>query len=283
MRPLRLIVVSLIAVVLLSGCVVRVVYNQLDWLALWYAEDYLDLDAAQEAHARESIGRALAWHRRVELPKYAAWFRRLASNAGGAVSREFVAARYDEIVVLWDELVRHVSPDMALLLQSQSDSQVEELFAKLSDKNEELVADYSGVTREERRIKQDKSILRAFRRVTGRLEPEQEALVRQRTAAMHDLSADWLQRRADWQRAFRVLMAARHTNPEFAERMADLLLDPNQFDSPGYRELVVDNQRQAFGMVAAVVSSLSPAQAQRLRDHFETWATDFEALVPTGN
>ena len=279
MRPLRLIVVSLIAVVLLSGCVVRVVYNQLDWLALWYVQDYFDLDAAQEQQARALIGRTLAWHRRVELPKYAALSRRLASNADGAVSPAFVAARYDEIVLLWDELFRHASPEIAALLQSLSDRQVEDVFAKLAEENGEFAEDYSGVTLEERRAKQDKSILRAFRRFTGRLDAEQEALVRERTAAMHDLSADWLQRRADWQRAFRVLMVGRHTNPEFAAHLADLLLDPNQFDSPGYRELVVDNQRRAFAMVAAVISSLSPSQSERLQDHFATWATDFEALT----
>ena len=279
MRPLRLIVVALAAVLLLSGCVVRVVYNQLDWLALWYVEDYFELDAAQEAQARESIGQTLAWHRRVELPKYAAWFRHLASNAGGAVSPAFVAARYDEIVVLWDELIRHTSPDVASLLQGLSDEQSEDLFGKLAQENGELAADYSGVTPEERRAKQDKSIVRAFQRFTGRLDSKQEAMLRGRTAEMHDLSADWLKRRADWQRAFRVLMAGRRTNPGFAERFADLLLNPNQFDSPGYRELVVDNQQRAFAMVAAVVSSLSPAQADRLREHFATYAADFEALA----
>ena len=283
MRSLRVILVSVVAAALLSGCVVRVVYNQLDWLVLWYVEGYFDLDAAGERQARELIGRTLEWHRREELPKYAAFFRRLASNPVGTVTPAFVAARYDEILVLWDELIRHASPDVASLLQGLSDEQAGDLFAKLAQENGELAADYSGVTPEERRAKQDKSIVRAFQRFTGRLDAKQEAILRGRTAEMHDLSADWLQRRADWQRAFRVLMAGRRTNPGFAERFADLLLNPNQFDSPGYRELVVDNQQRAFAMVAAVVSSLSPSQAEHLREHFATYAADFEALAPNRN
>ena len=53
---LRLAATGVLAVLLLGGCVVRVVYNQLDWLALWYVEDYFDLDPAQ-AHIVKAVKR----------------------------------------------------------------------------------------------------------------------------------------------------------------------------------------------------------------------------------
>lgn len=276
---LRLAVTGLFAAVILSGCVVRVVYNQLDWLALWYVEDYFALDPAQEEQARQIIGRTLDWHRRTQVPRYAGLMRTLLGGVNPPVEAAFLANRYAEVVVLWDDLLRQAAPDFAGLLQSLSDEQVDELFANLADENRELAEDYSGTSRDERRAKQDKAIIKAFRRFTGRLSPEQEMLVRTRTARFHDLSADWLRRREVWQMEFRVLMAGRKADPLFAERVTDLMLNPNQFDSPGYRELVLENQQASFALVAAVLSSLSPKQSEHLRNHLTTYARDFDALV----
>jgi hypothetical protein len=276
---LRHAAVGILAVLLLSGCVVRVVYNQLDWLALWYVEDYFDLDPAQELQAKEMIGRTISWHRETQLPRYAALTRTMLAAVDSPVEPSFLGERYAEVVGLWDDLLRRVAPDFASLLQSLSDEQVDELFENLARDNEELAEDYSGVSREERRTKQDKAIIKAFKRFTGKLTPEQEILVRTRAARLHDLSADWLKRREAWQLEFRVLMAGRKSDPQFAERIADLLLNPNQFDGPGYRQLVLENQEASFGLVAAVLASLSQKQSDHLRNHLSTYANDFDALV----
>jgi hypothetical protein len=276
---LRLTATGVLAVLLLGGCVVRVVYNQLDWLALWYVEDYFDLDPAQEEQARQMIGRTISWHRETQLPRYAALTRTVLNGMDPPVEPAFLGARYSEVVGLWDELLRQVAPDFAGLLQSLSDEQVDELFENLAEENRDLAEDFSGVSREERRAKQDKAIIKAFKRFTGKLSPEQEILVRTRTSRLHDLSADWLKRREAWQQEFRAVMAGRKSDPQFAGRIADLLLNPNQFDSAGYRQLVLENQQLSFGLVAAVLTSLSRKQADHLRNHLETYADDFDALV----
>jgi hypothetical protein len=269
---------ALIATVL-SGCVIRVVYNQLDWLVMWYVEDYFDLDRAQEEKARALIAQTLTWHRATQLPRYALLSRALLAVTEGPVSETFIADRYAEVVELWDGLLRRVCPDMASLLQTLSDEQVEELFGRLAEKNEELEEDYSGINREERRVKQGKAIIRAFRRFTGRLSPAQEALIRSETEKSHDLSSDWLHRRAAWQQEFRVLIDGRKSDSGFEARFTDLVLNPNQFDSPGYREIVQDNQRRFFRLVAEVLSTLSPAQEKHFKNRLETDANDFDALI----
>ncbi|MEO7386934.1 MAG: DUF6279 family lipoprotein [Gammaproteobacteria bacterium] len=276
---LRVLVTGLLVVVLLGGCVVRVVYNQLDWLALWYIEDYFDLDSAQEQQARQMIAKTLSWHRATQLPRYADLSRRILEGIGPPVDPRFLSDRYAEAVKLWDDLLVQVAPDSARLMQSLNDDQVEDLFANLDEENEDLAKDYSDVSPEKRRAKQDKAIIAAFRRFTGRLTYEQEALVRSRTAGFHDLSTDWLERRAVWQREFRALLAGRKSDPRFAERISGLVLEPNRFDSARYRNLVLENQQASFELVAAVLGSLSPKQAGHLREHVTNYAEDFEALV----
>lgn len=272
-------VTAVMAATVLSGCVIRVVYEQLDWLALWYLEDYFDLDSAQEAQAKAMIADTLAWHRETQLPRYATLTRRLLGGLDGPVDPQFLATQYEEVVGLWDDLLRRVGPDLATLLRSLSDEQVDELFENLAEENRDLAKDYSGQTREERRAKQDKEIIKAFRRFTGRLSPEQEVFVRSRTARFHDLSGDWLDRRQAWQKEFRALMADRKLNARFAEQFQDLLLNPNQFDHPGYRKQVEDNQQASFRLVASVLGSLSSEQSEHLRGHLTTYISDFEALM----
>jgi len=275
----RLVLTVTLVAVLLSGCVVRIVYNQLDWLTLWYVDDYFELDKAQKAEARELIGETLDWHRSTQLPHYARLSREVRDRVGRPVPAPFVAGTYEEIVELWDQLLLHVANDAGRLLQTLSDSQVEVLFERLAKENLEFEEEYSGVTAAERRAKQDKAIIKAFRRFTGRLSPEQESLIRSRAAKLHDLSAEWLHRRAAWQAQFRVLLKTRNSDPQFVEQLAGLMLDPNQFDSPGYRELVEDNQRQIFSLVAELLGTLSPAQTDRLRKRLDGFVQDFDALI----
>ena len=117
---------------------VRVVYNQLDWLALWYVEDYFDLDPAQETQAKQMIGRTISWHRETQLPRYASLTRTLLLGITPPADPIFLAERYAEIVTLWDDLLRQVAPDFSVLLQSLTDEQVIDLFENLADENREL-------------------------------------------------------------------------------------------------------------------------------------------------
>ncbi|MDP2324334.1 MAG: hypothetical protein Q8N51_09930, partial [Gammaproteobacteria bacterium] len=71
----RLTLTIVLLALFLGGCVVRVVYNQLDWLTLWYVDDYFDLDGTQKAEAGKLIASTLAWHRSSQLPHYVALSR----------------------------------------------------------------------------------------------------------------------------------------------------------------------------------------------------------------
>ncbi len=278
----RLTLAGTLLALLLSGCVVRVAYNQLDWMTLWYVDDYFSLDATQKTQARELISNTLDWHRSTELPRYVTLTLAVHDRVGAPVSAAFIADIYNDVVGLWDQLLRQVATGAGGLLRSLSDVQVEELFEQLAEENLEFEEEYSGATAVERRAKQDKAIIRMFRRFTGRLSTEQEALIRSRTARLHDLSTEWLHRRASWQAEFRVLLTGRQSDPQFVNRLANLMLDPNQFDSPGYRKLVEENQQQVFSLVAELLSTLSPAQALEMRSRLAGFMQDFDALIREG-
>ena len=273
------VVLALLASLVLSGCVTRIAYGQLDWLTRWYLDSYFDLNDSQERLAREIIDRNLAWHRATQLPQYAVHIRELQAGLSGAVTAGFIEQQYDTTLVIWDQSLRQMVPDIARLLQTLSDEQCSGFFAELEEQNAELAEEYSGLAPAARRKKQDRSIIRGFRWFTGSLSRDQEAVVRSYTAGMHDLTEQWLMRREAWQSALSELLEDRTTSADFEVQLADLLLDPNQFDSPEYRQLVAVNRAIVFAMVAEVLSSMSAKQRRHLDDRLSGLATDFDELA----
>ncbi|MEZ5565774.1 MAG: DUF6279 family lipoprotein [Gammaproteobacteria bacterium] len=272
----------LIASVLISGCMLRVAYEQLDWLTLWYADDYLDLSKPQKATAKAAIVELLDWHRTTQLPRYLQISNQLLEQIGKPMSPAFLECEFNEFVGVLDDSLLKVSPDIAALLESLGDAQVTHLSARLARENKEMESDYSGSSREERRRKQDKAIMRVFRRYVGRLDGTQEEMIRKATAEFHDLSAEWLQRRTQWQNEFRQLLDVRKTDPDFAARVTTLFVDQNQFDSPDYRRRVEENKVRAFAMIADVLGSLSDAQTRHLRKRLATDSADMAILIRRG-
>ena len=277
----RVIALALLASLVLSGCVARIAYGQLDWLTRWYINSYFDLNASQERLAGEIIGRNLAWHRATQLPLYAEHIRALRAGLGGPVSAAFIAQQYEITLVLWDQSLRHMSPDIGPLLLTLGDEQLSGFFTEVEEQNAELREEYLGQGPEARRKKQDRSIIRAFRWFSGSLSRDQEALVRSYTADLHDLTEQWLERRVAWQAAFRALLENRSDNPGFEAQLTALLLDPNQFDSPEYRQRVAANREIIFAMVAEILSSGSPKQRKHLDGRLAGLATDFDELART--
>lgn len=272
---------ALLASLFLSGCVARVAYGQLDWLTRWYVDSYFDLNDSQDRLVREMIGLNLAWHRATQLPLYADHIRELSAGLSAPVSAGFIAQQYETSLVVWDQSLRHMAPDIARLLLTLSDKQLQGFFAELEEGNLELAEEYSGRAPEARGKKRDRSVIRGFRWFTGALSREQEAVVKSYTAGMHDLTEQWLRRREAWQSAFRKLLETRTGNPRFEAELTALLLDPNQFDSLEYRQLVAENRETVFVMVADVLSSISPKQRKHLEQRLSGLATDFDELART--
>ena len=75
---LRTIISAALAALLLAGCgsFLRLGYGQGPHLAYWWADGYLDLDGEQSLRLREALDDWFDWHRRTQLPDYAALLAR---------------------------------------------------------------------------------------------------------------------------------------------------------------------------------------------------------------
>lgn len=123
---------GVVLLLLAAGCSrIGLVYNRLDTLAHFQIGRYVDLDQQQKADFDTRFDAAWAWHRRSQLPLYAAELRRLAKAVDAPLSVQQVeqlGARWREHADLSTvESLKVAAPTLAAL----SDQQVAELLASV--------------------------------------------------------------------------------------------------------------------------------------------------------
>jgi len=271
--------IALVTAALLTGCTARFLYNQLDWLTVWYLNGFFSLDKAQEEQLRDIVDRNLEWHRTTQLPRYAALCRQLDAELGDGLGADYFEARFDDMQLLWVEFMAQITPDAAAFLGTLDAEQRAELRENFSESNRELADEFSGRSPEVRQRKRDRAVIKNLQRLTGRLNAEQQELVRAHTARFHDLTEDWLVRRRRWQEAFLELLDDAPEREEYEARLVALLARPYHLDEPDYRRRVEENKRISFEMLADLTASLSEKQRAEFRRRLGNYARDFEILA----
>ncbi|MBT8442288.1 MAG: hypothetical protein KJO76_07875 [Gammaproteobacteria bacterium] len=274
----RVFLTGILCLFLAACSTTRFAYNQLDWIVVWYLNGYFSLDETQEAELRDAVQRNLEWHRRSQLPKYAAFARQVDRDIAGPMTTDLLEQRLDEATGFLDAALRYMLPDVSAFFLMLSDEQIDEFIANLEDDNKELWTDYGGETPEERLERRERAAFKGFKRVFGRLNVEQKTLIRTYMANMHDVSEYWIESRRRWQVDFRDLMIERPPEPEFSERLTALMIDPNRTDDPGYRDKVEENKSVFMEMTVALIGILTDKQRARFSDKMKSFARDFETL-----
>ena len=75
----------------LTGCSIKVFYNNADRYARWQIQDYVDLDREQRATLSVALKEILAWHRVEHLPLYAEHLAVFRSQVADAPNAELMA------------------------------------------------------------------------------------------------------------------------------------------------------------------------------------------------
>ena len=267
---------------LLMGCGVRTTYNNLDWLAIRWLNDQVDLSAEQELKVRTAIERKLAWHCESELPDYIALIERIDRDvATDQITVDSLDGYGQEMMVFGRRLLDRAQPSVLELLASMDEDQVETLIADIDERNEELATEQDETTPEERSKQLVKRMDGILRRAFGRLNPSQKsrldqwALERQTTAPFER------ERRETRDERFIQALAVRNKPAEF-ERRINALFEPAQSDSrpesnPA-RRATVHNRTNMLNTLVDIYGLADDRQIRRLRDRLEDLADDFRKV-----
>jgi Family of unknown function (DUF6279) len=281
-------IIGVALIALLAGCsMVRVGYSQAPTLTYWWIDGYVDLEGEQSTRLRESLDQFFDWHRRTELPAYAALLARGQREVmePGLSPQSFCAWR-DELQRRVDAAAEQATPALARLAASLTPEQLKHLERKLAKDGESMRADFAQPDRAERMQASFKRTLERYENFYGKLDEAQRTRLAQLLGASPFDPERWL---AERERRNRDLMStlsgvtasARSVDSTAQARAAvRLLMERAQRSSrPDYRAYQERLAQENCALAAAMHGSTTPAQRRHARDKLKGWEEDVRLLA----
>ena len=278
-RPRRYLLLMLLVAALTSGCGVRFMYRQLDWLIPWYVYDYVDLQGEQRSLLEQRLLSQLDWHCRTQLPAYSAWLTTLADDPQAALRRPALDLHYREMIDYWKALATRLSPDLAAVMATASDAQVEELFQSLEARNQRSVERYITPGPEQRHENRVERMTRQLRRWVGPLSDAQQQAVAGWSRGLQPIAEQWIAARRNWQKQLRSVLQARSDSGALALAIRRLLVEPRQLWTADFRNLADRNEEITLQFLSEFADSLQTQQVRHLSAELKALAADFDALA----
>jgi hypothetical protein len=268
----------------LGGCgVVKIGYNNASSLTYWWLDSYLDFEDTQDATVRAGLDTLFAWHRKTELPIYAATLRKVQQLSPTQVSPEQVCVINNEVRA---HLLRSAEQSETLitsLLPSMKPEQYAHLARQFEKNNIKWRQEWMDGSADERANKRLKKAIERGEMIYGKLQPAQLTALKQSIATSSfdaRLSYREVQRRQqDTLQTLKDLSAAGAGNPNLRSDILALIGRSLNSPDPTYRPYLEKMIAESCVTLANLHNSSTPAQRARALKKLQEYEADVKALA----
>ena len=269
----------LAALSLLSACaMMRLAYNNADALVRVMAQDYFDLWNEDSSELRAQIARLHEWHRREELPAYAAMMQTASDKVAAGLKREdieWAAAAGRERYRIF--VVRAADEAAPLLIKLGPDHHAA-LAKKMASNNAKFAKEFLGDDPADRDKARIKRLVGNIEDWTGSLSDAQQAHVAAAARSFPRLLELQLDSRQARQQDLLALLKRNRTTAELAPALRTYFLGWESHRSSEYGRMAVEWERQLTLMLIDIDRTLSPEQRGRAVKRAAQFAEDFRVL-----
>jgi Family of unknown function (DUF6279) len=275
-------VVSLAA--LLGGCsALRIGYSTAPDLVYWWLDSYIDFNSSQTPRAREAIQQWFAWHRRTQVPDYAAQLAKAQAEVLADTSAARVCEWQAEVVKRAQTAFDRISPAAADLMLSVTPEQIKYLDQRYAKYNAEFRDDYLQPDPRKRAEENVKRTVDRAETLYGRLDDAQRARIAEGLARSPFDAELWFAERR--QRQAEVLQMLRKLGAEKGTREQALV------ELRGYVERMERSPREAYrrysarlaefncGFAASLHNATTASQRRTAADKLAGWEGDLRAIA----
>lgn len=267
-----------IAVLLLSGCIVRFVYNQLDWIIPWYVNRVIDLNNDQETLFENKLKAQLKWHRNTQLPEYSKLLKEVGATIQNGLTMEDLDRFHITMRGHWKALVRHIGPDIAEILSTASDAQLDGMLKQFEERHEKFREEYIDLPEEERRIKKVERMNRFLKFCMGEINERQELIVDQWSRDLKNISSARLNYIKTRHNLFKEMLKRRNEKAWFETQLCDLLLFERESWPKDFREMADHNRELTKRVFILLYQCMSDDQRREFTGTALSFAEDFDTL-----
>lgn len=267
----------LLITLLLSACLVRMAYNNADWLLLWQLDDYFDLTPPQQEFLKEHLRAHLHWHRETELEKTIAFLRRTQAATAGSVTKTELETAEAELAALRNTLANRLADDSAEFFTQVSDEQLDYLQKSLQKANKDWERGAKRPPRQ-RSIERTERVLDIVTDWIGPLSNAQEKQLTLSIEHLPDILEIWLAHTRQRQQQFVDLVRSARTD-RAAARAAFIAWIGADDAPPELR-----THRAAIHELILEIDRLStPKQHEHFNRKLQTWIDDLQLAKDQGN
>ena len=273
-----------------GGCsAIRLGYSQAPELLYWWLDGYADFDDAQTRRVRDALARWFAWHRRTQLPDYAALLARAQAEAPADTTPDKACAWWSDLRSRADKAFAAAVPFAAELMPTLSAEQIQHVERRFAKSNDEFRDEYLKEDPVQRRKDAVKRGVERAETLYGKLDDAQRERVAAAVAASPFDPELWLaERQRRQQDALQVLRSVAAMNAERDRERIEAALQgwADRIEAsprPGYRRYAEQLTRYNCKVSAELHNSTTPAQRQAAVAKLKGWETDLRALAAAAN
>jgi SpoVK/Ycf46/Vps4 family AAA+-type ATPase len=266
---------------LVTGCGTRFFYYQLDWLIPYFLRDYISLNSEQKSILKERLLKQIDWHCKTQLADYSETLRSLSkdiSDSDHPIDYDKLNDYYTKFRGFWAELIRQVAPDIAEILRTATNSQIEELFDNLDKRNDELRAEYIDLPPEELLKQREERMIKGLRKWLSDPMPEQKQAVSTWVKQLKPIGQEWMQYRDKIQEEVVNLLKQRKELPDFDQKLIESLTHPERMRSSAYQTKSDYNRDITLKLGVNIIHLMTPGQRSHLLKRIDSFANDFEKI-----
>ncbi|WP_052810340.1 DUF6279 family lipoprotein [Vibrio renipiscarius] len=255
----------------LLGCGSQFLYSNLDWLAIRYIEEFVDLNDDQQEKISAAFDQASDWHRREEMPLYLSELDQLLMIDPHAFDASQWGQYQNAIQGYSTRLLDVFFPVVISVATTMSDQQVEQFMNALRVRHVAFKNQIKNRTNQEFVEQYQQRIGENVTTWLGSISPEQQALV---DAWANDLKVTgplW----SEFQTQLRVellqALSVRDDPNALATSLRPILYEPQQFYSAELRKTIDYNSHVGRSYAIEIINLMTEKQTHYFRDEVAYW------------
>ncbi len=264
-------IVTICFALVLTGCGSKWLYDNSDWFAAQYLDNYIELNDPQRAFLRHTVRMSVPWHRTNELPLYIDHI----DDIDSIDPKTFSVADYREQQQRFQQhslrVYEYFSTQIVTLISRLDDDQAEQFMDYLRVKHVKRKQRYQNYDEQQFRQRFQTKMTETLEKWMGPLNEKQTVLV-----------ADWAQQRNvtlplwfDYQTRLRIevdqLLKKRSDQALIKSALDSFVYNPQQFYSQQLQRLVEQNSQLGEEYLVAIINQMSASQNRHLENELDYW------------
>lgn len=275
LRHSRTLACGLLLTLLASCSSTQFFYNRLDFLIPWYLSGYADLERTQRQLLKTQVGVFLGWHRRSELPRYAALLAHAEASLDQPVTPDSVRELALAAEAEWLRLRDRALDELMVVGEALNEAQIAGFMASLRERQLTYEEKYLARDDTEYREEACDSLIDNLEDYMGRLGRDRRGEICAMLDGLRRADAVWLTERERW---LDWLEAVLQRHPGWQAELRHRVIDWEDTVSPVYLSIYVHNAGLITAAVAAAVEQRSERQDRYLRRKLSGLRADFTRL-----